>query len=290
VFDFRYHVVSLAAVFIALLLGILIGAGISGRGVLDEAERLRLTAEIDRLGRELEAARARSAEELAAQQYLEETYDVVMEDRLADRAIAFVFVGEFQRGVHGHVVDAVTAAGGRPVRMRALDVPVDPDRLETALIADEELAPLAGAENLGELGRRLGEELVAGGETPLWDALSPLLVIEVSGPSVPADAVVVARTAGEPADDEATQRFLDGLYSGLASTVPAVAVETTGRQPSLIDDFRRTNLSSVDNVDHDVGRVALAVLLAGGPVGHYGIRDGAVPIPPVEPVPPRDDE
>jgi hypothetical protein len=285
VFDFRYHVVSLAAVFLALLFGIVLGVGISGRGVLGEAERLRLTADSDRLDRELESARAQGTEAQAARQFVESAYGAVMNDRLAGREIAVLFVGDIQRGVHGQIVEAVTDAGGRPVAVRALSVPIDPDRIGGVLEADEELAELAG-DDLGRLGRRMGEELVTGGETPLWDALSPLLVNEISGPSVPADAIVVARTVGDAAEDEATSEFLDGLYAGLASTVPAVAVETTGRNPSLIEGFRRTSLSSVDNVNHAAGRLALAVLLAGGPAGHYGVRDGAVLLPPVDPVPP----
>lgn len=289
-FDFRYHVVSLAAVFLALLFGIVIGVGISGRGVLEEAERLRLTADIDRLDRDLEAARAQGIEAQAARQFVESAYGAVMHDRLAGREIAVLFVGDIQRGVHGQIIEAVTDAGGLPVAVRALGVPIDPDRIGAVLEVDEELAELAGEENLGSLGRRMGEELVSGGETPLWDALSPLLVNEVSGPSVSADAIVVARTAGDAAEDEATSRLLDGLYAGLASTVPAVAVETTGRNPSLIEGYRRTSLSSVDNVNHAAGRLALAVLLAGGPAGHYGVRDGAVLLPPVDPVPPPDDE
>jgi hypothetical protein len=39
VFDLRYHVASLAAVFLALVFGILVGVGISGRGIVDDAER-----------------------------------------------------------------------------------------------------------------------------------------------------------------------------------------------------------------------------------------------------------
>ena len=34
-FDLRYHVASLAAVFLALIIGILVGVGISGRGLVD---------------------------------------------------------------------------------------------------------------------------------------------------------------------------------------------------------------------------------------------------------------
>ena len=45
-------------------------------------------------------------------------------------------------------------------------------------------------------------------------------------------------------------------------------------------------MSSVDDVDTTVGRLALALLLAGGQPGHYGVKetatDGAVP--PIEPV------
>ena len=291
-FDFRYHVVSLAAVFLALVFGILIGVGISGRGVLDEAERARLNTIIEQLRSDLDRARARTDEQVAAEAYVEATYDLVMNERLAGKGIALVFVGDVQTGVglHGAVVRAISDAGGRPVRMRSLAVPIDAVAIQEVLERDEELAELAGDDQLGDLGRRLGEEIVAGGETPLWDALSGLLVIEVSGPNVPADGVVVAQTVQEGLDDEATSRFLDGLYTGLAARVPAVAVETTGHRPSVIEDFRRTDLSSVDNVDREVGRVSLAVLLADGPVGHYGVRDGAVPLPPVDPVPAPEDE
>lgn len=290
-FDFRYHVVSLAAVFIALLFGILIGVGISGRGVLDEAERRTLNERITQLRGQLDAAQARTADQRAAEEYVEETYELIMRDRLAGRNIALVFVGGSDSTIQGAVSEAISRAGGRHVPMRSLRIPVDAEQLLAAIEADEELEALVGGDDLAGVGRSLGRELVAGGETPLWNALNRLLVTEVGGPSVEVDGVVVARTAVDGPDEEATATFLEGLYGGLASTVPAVAVEPAGRTPSLIDTFRKTSLSSVDNVDRAVGRVSLAVLLAGGPSGHYGFRDGAVLLPPIEPVPtPEDDE
>jgi hypothetical protein len=290
VFDFRYHVVSLAAVFIALLFGILIGVGISGRGVLDEAERRTLDERITQLRAQLDAAQARTADQRAAEEYVDETYELIMRDRLAGRNIALVFVGGSDSTIQGAVSETISRAGGRHVPMRSLRVPVDAEQLLAAIEADEELEALVAGNDLASVGRSLGSELVAGGETPLWNALNRLLVTEVGGPSVAVDGVVVARTAGDGADEEATTTFLEGLYRGLASTVPAVAVEPAGRTPSLIDTFRQTSLSSVDNVDRAVGRVSLAVLLAGGPSGHYGFRDGAVLLPPIEPVPPPEDD
>ena len=47
--DFRYHVTSLAAVFLALIVGILVGVGISGRGFVDKSERHKLESRIERL-------------------------------------------------------------------------------------------------------------------------------------------------------------------------------------------------------------------------------------------------
>lgn len=295
-FDFRYHVVSLAAVFIALVFGILIGVAISGRGVLEEAERSRLSGEIARLEGQLEAARMRAREQEAAVAFVQESYDAVIAARLADADVLIVFVGahEGAGATRSAIVDAVTQAGGNPVRLRVLAMPVDADALEGALEGDEELAELAGADRLDDLGRRLGEELVAGEETPYWDALAGLLLVERSGrDTVPADAVVLARAPHEEELDEDTAAFLDGLYAGLAREVPAVAVERTGTTPSTVADFRRTSLSSVDNVDHAIGRVALALLLAGGPAGHYGFgEDADAVLPPVEPLDPAppDDE
>jgi uncharacterized protein YlxW (UPF0749 family) len=95
VFDLRYHVASLAAVFIALVIGILVGVGISGRGLISDTERAVLQDRIDRLDRQARRnqARIRELEAAAASDYQRETYDAVMRNRLADQRVALVFVG-----------------------------------------------------------------------------------------------------------------------------------------------------------------------------------------------------
>jgi hypothetical protein len=64
-----------------------------------------------------------------------------------------------------------------------------------------------------------------------------------------------------------------------------VGVERTDEEPSRIAVYRTRGFSSVDSVNTALGRVALAVLLAGGEEGHYGLKataDSAVP--PIEPL------
>src|SRR5437016_4256158 len=97
VFDLRYHVASLAAVFLALVIGILVGVGISDRGLVDKAQRGLLQQRIDQLQGELSDARKREselgAEQRAAQAFISDTYPTLMHDRLRGKRIALVFLG-----------------------------------------------------------------------------------------------------------------------------------------------------------------------------------------------------
>jgi copper transport outer membrane protein MctB len=280
VFDLRYHVASLAAVFIALVIGILVGVGLSGRGLIREGERRALEARIDDLNRSVKRQQALIQELEAASDYQRETYDAVMEARLDSRTIAVVYVGEADGAVRTSVDQAVDDASGAVSRLRELKVPIEEVRLRAAL-RDVPEAP----QSLPEIGRTLAAELLDGGETPLWDALSNLLVLDGPGNMrFPVDGVVVSR-GGDP-QHGATARFLAGFYRGLASGgVPAVAVEQSDEEPTTIPPFDSAGfVSSVDNVDTQTGRVSLAVLLQGAETGHYGIKDGKESVPPVPPV------
>jgi hypothetical protein len=294
VFDLRYHVVSLAAVFFALLLGVLLGVGISETGRVDDVERDSYEARIGDLERRLDAAAeqelADEGQRKASETLFDEVYPLYMRDRLAGRRVVTLFVGSakpdaaVRRGLERMLADG-DASG--PFRFRALDVPFDGKAIGGALDGHAELARYSGPGRYGELGEQLGKELVVGGDTPLWDALSPVIVGEEAGVGdLPPDAVVIARTA-EPQQAE-TAAVLAGLYRGLAGAgVPGVGVEVTESDPSAIPAFKRANLSSVDAVDTDVGRLAAALVLAGAPSGDYGVKDtaddGILPTP-VEPV------
>ena len=148
------------------------------------------------------------------------------------------------------------------------------------------LAQYRGNDRLPDLGKELAAELVAGGKTPLWDSLASELVEEQNGGSrTAADGVVVARSV--KAQRDGTARFLQGFYSGLAGAgVPAVGVEVSGAVNSAIPAFERSSLSTVDSIENTPGRLALALLLAGGQTGNYGVEptatDGVLPLVPAQ--------
>jgi Copper transport outer membrane protein, MctB len=286
VFDLRYHVASLAAVFLALIIGILVGVGISSRTDVDESERQVLEQRIARLQQDNEDLSAEAdllrRQREAADDYIEATYPALMNGRLRGTRVSLLFMGQSDRGV----IDAVgqtldDASAPAVVERESLGLPIDEQEVMNAL------EPQYSGLSLEEVGRRLGEELIEGGETPFWDSLIPVVVEDHRGmPSTESDAVVVSHTG--IATDAPTRRFLDGIYAGLAAgDVPVVGIERINERPSRIPVYKANGISSVDSVDTNVGRVALAVLLAGGEEGHYGLKQTADngTLPAIEPLP-----
>jgi hypothetical protein len=283
-FDLRYHVASLAAVFVALVIGILVGVAMSGK--VDDAEKQSLKSDVNRLEAQLDAAsegRAKvSREQTALRAFIKNAYPMLIADRLQGKRVAVLFVGPVDAGVRQQIERAVSDAGGSaPMRLRALKVPIDATNLDGQL--DGDLAQFRSA-GLDDLGREFADELVSGGDTPAWDALTSQLVEEKAGSfRRPVDGVVVARTV-KPQNGP-TAVFLSGLYAGLGdSSVPTVGVEPSGVSQSAVATWSEGGLSTVDDIDAPAGRLALALLLAGGSAGNYGLKAGADDgiVPPIE--------
>jgi Copper transport outer membrane protein, MctB len=283
-FDLRYHVASLAAVFFALVIGILVGVALASHG-LSNTERSRLERQASDANEKLDAARQdlvqAQDESRADSAFVDNAYDAVMEDRLQGKKIAVLFIGS----VNGDVVKAINRTltdGGAPLKLRerAVTVPLDDAAIDAILKKRQQLATYSGPEKLDDLGRELADEFVIGGDTPVWDALQNQLVEERSGSMRrPADAVIVVRTARPQLDG--TARFLHGLYTELSGRpIPVVGVEASSTKPSTIPVFSKYALSSVDNVDTKVGRVALALLLSDAPGGAYGTKSTATDVMP----------
>jgi Copper transport outer membrane protein, MctB len=288
-FDLRYHVASLAAVFFALVIGILVGVALASHG-LGNTERKRLERAVDdanaRAAQAEDAVAALREKGTADAAFVDQAYNAVMEDRLQGKRVAVLFIGK----VNGDILESINRTlsdGGAPqkLRLRAITVPVDDAAVDGILEQRQQLATYSGKPD--DLGRELADEFVLGGDTPVWDALQNQLVAEQSGNKRrPADAVIVVRNAQPQMDG--TARFLHGLYSELSGrSIPVVGVESSTTEPSAIKVYRQYKISSVDDLDTKVGRVALALLLSGASGGAYGTKKSASDVlPPVVPISP----
>jgi hypothetical protein len=287
-FDLRYHVASLTAVFVALVIGILVGVAISSHTNFDRKLLEQQKADLQRQLDEQTARAAQLAEsQRAAIALSQSAYPLVMANRLRGKRIGIVFVGVLDPRVRDLVQRALDDAGALPSpRMRVLKVPVDKAALAAPIAARPALSKLANPAKPEAIGRELGIELVNGRETPFWNALSGQLIAEQGGNAkLPLDGVVLVRTA-EPQQGP-TARFLRGLYNGLGAAAILVGGEQSGQANSALKMYRRNGISSVDDLELPVGRLALAAELAGAAPGHYGLEPGDTAVlPPIEPVAP----
>lgn len=269
----RYHAASLAAVFLALAVGILIGAGLGDNVLSDTEDNLRESLEND-----IEEARG-DADEMAEQldrerAFASRAYPALVSETLRNRAIGVVALGELPPEVAANVEDALDPTGAELAEVVVVRQPPD-----AAALADELGQPFAQADEdngqLEELGARIGGQLVRGRGKQL-DAVRDVVFARASGEGGPLDGVVIVRGSKEPDDDEGrTRAFNNGLIEGLADTgVATVAVERSDAAESAIPYFSPFDVATVDSVDLTSGRVALVFTLLGAE-GSFGIKGTA---------------
>ena len=275
----RYHVASLAAVFIALAIGILIGAALGSDVVSGTAENLE-----EGLSEDLDQVRAENAglrEELDFEvRFSERLAPAVMADRLAAQDID---TSTLRADLNG----ALAPAGARLTQVGSLREPPDTDALIDALLTDEERGEPQD-EQFGLAAERAGRLLAGHGD--LEADLLDMLMSEYSGNPEGLDAVVLARARPDDlsAREEANMDELEaGVIRGfLDADVRVVGAEREDADPSSIEFFDEQGLATVDSIDQLPGKVALVLALDGAD-GNFGVKDTADSLLPdlIEPSP-----
>ncbi len=271
----RYHATSLIAVFLALAVGILVGAEFGGKVVDSTRKDLEnsLTGNLqdardraDQLGGEL----GRSNE------FADRVFPVLARNQLAGKRIGIVALG----GLPGDLSSAIEATlgptGGRLVAVGVVREPVDLHSLAGDLSATR-LADLArNTDTQTAFGVGTGRQLVKGGD--LLNRVRSQLFSRASGNFRNLDGVIVVRSQPEdmgPVQRATAGRLESGLLSGITATrTPTVGVETTTTEPSSIGFFQGNDLSSVDDIDMVAGQVATVFALAGAE-GSFGVKGSA---------------
>jgi len=266
----RYHATSLIAVFLALAIGILIGAEFGGDALTSTRRSLERS-----LVNNLQDARSRT-DELSGQlgrsnEFADHVYPVLTRERLQGKRIAIVALG----GLPGEDTTAVEDALG-PTGARVVREPVDVNGLAGDLSKTRFSDLRRNPDSLTALGVGLGRQLVRGGTLP--QLVRGHLFSRASGSFGAIDGVIVVRS--QPQDMGPVQRgtastFESGLISGITATrTPAVGVETSTAEPSSISFFQGNDLSSVDDVEMTAGKLAMVFAILGAE-GSFGVKGSA---------------
>ncbi|MFL5827394.1 MAG: copper transporter [Thermoleophilaceae bacterium] len=277
-FDFRYHALSLVAVFLALGIGIVLGVTIGDSVVSDANKGLRSSLRGDVVAAR-KAAKDAQANVSERDRWIDSAVPYLMDGRLLGERIAVVSTGSLEGDIKKDVDSAVKEAGGSVDSTVDLTLPAQAQDLASAM--GVALPTDTDAKGLTLLGRRIGRAIVRGRGLQRLDKALP---DRVNGDFSGSDAVVLYRSP--PADDatdaekNARQAFENGLVQGLKrQNVPIVGVEATSTEPSQIGFFNDRDLSSVDDLDTPGGRAALVLALSGqkGAFGVKGTADAPLP-------------
>jgi hypothetical protein len=272
-FSARYHAASLAAVFLALAIGILIGAGLGGDVVSGTAENLEesLKSDLTEAQEENAALQTDLDREREVSGLL---YPVVVGDRLLGREVAIVGLGDVADDVSANVEEALEPTGASVSAVAVVDEPPNVGAVIDALAGPrgEELPRGAARDRAAE---SAGEALVRGGRD--FDGVRETLLDRFSGTPGDVDAVVLVR---DPQDlsarvREDTDRLESGLIDGMRDAgATVVGVERSDADDSSIAFFEDQGVSSVDSIDLRAGEVALVFALAGAE-GSFGVKASA---------------
>jgi len=280
-FDYRYHALSLAAVLLALAVGVLIGVAIGDSNLVSSAKNGIVAS----LNSEVSGARhqvGQLQDQLAAEEaFAGGLYPLAVHDLLSGRSIGLVFLGESSNEIDGLGRSAVTQAGGGLAIVVAVREPLDLQGIDGEA-AGTRYAKLAASPALvGRFGELAGKQLVRGGRLVDRELLSRVrssLLSAFDGQLGRLDGLVVVRAdpAGmSPEQSAASAAFETGLLSGVAAVgIPTVGVELTGTQPSQVPWYESKRLSSVDDLDAPAGQAALVYALAGAH-GAFGVKPTA---------------
>jgi len=297
----RYHAVSIAAVFLALAVGVVLGSsGVSDRVLAAvSTQRDDLGAEVTRLTAERDAL---AAQERAAGEFASRVGPAAVRGLLAGQTVALVVAGADNADRDG-VVGLIGQAGGTVTGLVELtDAVGDPARADQLRELTSQLLPvgaqLPAASDTGSLvGGLLGGVLLAReGQLPVSrdDADSVLSGLTGAGFVHPGDApgaanLVLVLTGGARSGVDAADAA--AVYARLAAQLDLAgagavlagadgSAEATGAVGvARADPQVAGRLSTVDDVQSGSGRVATVLALheqLDGRAGSYGVGAGAV--------------
>lgn len=322
--NFRFHLVSLIAVFLALALGIVVGSTVIDRAIVDG-----LKAQIDRVERNAEEQH-RENERLEREigevrTFAEAEIPFALEGRLAsDVPVPVVIVA--LRGSNEDdtraVVEAVRQAGAvAPAVLWIEPAWVADDQDERASLRSMLGLPRADVDDLRrvaleQLAARIaaGELVVAApadGAVPAEVAPDPLTTLVDAGfvtvdpaggadvdlavyPGVGARVAVIGEAGVDGVDDlfpAAVRAMADASLLTLAAEVaedPAAKDRGTVADTVRSSDDLKDRVATVDNASEASGRLAVVLALADlgrGQRGHYGTASGASALLPAPPGP-----
>ncbi|GIV17180.1 MAG: hypothetical protein KatS3mg022_2615 [Armatimonadota bacterium] len=273
--DLRYHLVSLAAVFLALSVGMLIGGLFLNTAPAETQQRLirriqedlaRITAESDRNRRDFERM----------EQALKELMPRLVKQRLKARRIAVVQTGDDDRAL-ADTLKALRDAGAETVSVtvvtnRWLDLN---DEQKQRIIRNLRTLKPNLPEDFTAIVKALANGVALFGYDQAVEILRREGLVRTSGEyTLPCRYVVVVGGSSTPESPRAAEIDRPLIRQWQDIGIEVVATERRDCAGSHVAVYREMDIASVDCIDTALGQIVLPFLFD-SEAAAYGMKDSA---------------
>jgi len=278
-FDMRYHIASLVAVFLALTVGLLLGSVIVDKGMLaKQQEQLvaSIKSDVDRVTQENKNLQAELAK---IKGYQEQIVTAAIKNRLSEQTVLVVTFTPEQQETYQQIAKAIIEAGGQVQQLKVDLAKLDfnnkelTSRLWTSFNSSETATATVTVppdfEN--KFWTRFGEELTGNATSTLLNTLLKEGAVELDLTKVPYKNIVVVAAAKEQTSNR--DLLLIEALKNKPQLSRLLGVETAAQKPSRAAAYKLKEISTIDNIDESPGRISLILLLQNPDLkGNFGIK------------------
>jgi len=275
--NIKYFIVTIAAVFFSLGIGIMIGFNLNNSEIFTQ-QQIKLVDDMDKKLNELRVKNDEMNNQLVEKdksieiynEFVNSYYEDLIKDRLVDKNLLIIqttgdyFFSDISQwgaisGANIHTYLTINSNNFNSLTIAQYPDLFTEDSLDTEklfnyiinLISENNTLKLAELEQLGIL-----------------------KIVSTSNNQEPFNQVILLGGELEESKEKVEKVDLALARSISSKNIPIVFAEESNANYSSIEQFKNLKISTVDNVDQAIGRISLSVVLSGAD-GNYGIKDTA---------------
>lgn len=275
--NIKYFIVTIAAVFFSLGIGIMIGFNLNNSEIFTQ-QQIKLVDDMDKKLNELRVKNDEMNNQLVEKdksieiynEFVNSYYEDLIKDRLVDKNLLIIqttddyFFSDISQwaaisGANIHTYLTINSNNFNSLTIAQYPDLFTEDSLDTEKLFNY-IINLTSENNSLKLAE--------------LEQLGILKIVSTSNNQEPFNQVVLLGGELEESKEKVEKVDLALARSISSKNIPIVFAEESNANYSSIEQFKNLKISTVDNVDQAIGRISLSVVLSGVD-GNYGIKDTA---------------
>lgn len=275
--NIKYFIVTIAAVFFSLGIGIMIGFNLNNSEIFTQ-QQIKLVDDMDKKLNELRVKNDEMNNQLVEKdksieiynEFVNSYYEDLIKDRLVDKNLLIIqTTGDYLfsdisqwaaiSGANIHTYLTINSNNFNSLTIAQYPDLFTEDSLDTEKLFNY-IINLTSENNSLKLAE--------------LEQLGILKIVSTSNNQEPFNQVVLLGGELEESKEKVEKVDLALARSISSKNIPIVFAEESNANYSSIEQFKNLKISTVDNVDQAIGRISLSVVLSGVD-GNYGIKDTA---------------